>query len=299
MLNIVNNNKKVVIFTGATDGIGRETINLLAQERGLKLILTARNIEKGNKVVEELIRDYQSKNDELEVSVMKMDMSSLESIREFVRDFKALNIPLDTLVCNAGVMPSTYQTTKEGYEYNFGINHLGTFLLTYLLVDKLNQSTFGGNIVIVASKMHIKITKLDMDNLQSNEKTFSSINDYYRSKLLNVLFAKELDKKLRARGSNIKVNSLHPGFAVTSLIKGWGYLLQKYIGLMAFIFGNTLDEMADGMASLTLNKANETGKYYFIKKIQETSKFSNTEGLSEQLWTKTCELLALPQDLQL
>ncbi|KYQ88735.1 short-chain dehydrogenase/reductase (SDR) family protein [Tieghemostelium lacteum] len=296
---IVNNNKKVVIFTGATDGIGRETINVLAQERGLKLILTARNIEKGNKVAEELNRDYKAKNDELEVSVMKMDMASLESIKEFVRDFKALNIPLDTLVCNAGVMPSTYQTTKEGYEHTFGINHLGTFLLTYSLVDKLNQSTFGGNIVIVASRMHYKITKLDMDHLQSNEKTFSYQNDYSRSKLCNVLFAKELDKKLRARGSNVKVNSLHPGFAVTSLIREWGYFAQKVVGAMAFVFGNKLEDMAEGMASLTLNKANETGKYYQLKRIEEPSKLSRKEGLSEQLWNKSCELLALPQELTL
>ncbi|KYQ94231.1 short-chain dehydrogenase/reductase (SDR) family protein [Tieghemostelium lacteum] len=292
--------KKVVLFTGGTDGIGRETLNVLALERDLKLIITARSMVKGTKVAEELNSKFKSVNDQLDITVMNMDLGSFESIKQFVKEFKALNIPLDTLVCNAGVMPYTFEKTTDGHELTVGTNHYGTFLLTYSLLDKLNKSTFGGNIVIVASTTHYSPTKLDINNLATTEaKNFSIQDDYANSKLYNVMFAKELGKRLAEKGSNVKVNSIHPGFTITNLTKNWGYVVVAFIKLLWYFTGNNMSDMAEGLASLTLNKQNETGKYFQLKNITTPSQLSQNEDLCEQLWDKTCEIVGVPKDFTL
>ncbi|KAN0027184.1 hypothetical protein ACTFIU_009871 [Dictyostelium citrinum] len=288
--------KKVIIFSGGTDGIGRNSLNYLVKEENLKFILPVRNLEKGEKVIEEL----KQINSNVDIKLMKMDLSSFESIKDFVKEFNELNEPLDILVNNAGLINTEFKKTSDGYESTMAVNHLGPSLLTLLLLPKLNKSKFGGgNIVFVASKMHDRVSQLDFDKVMGNENKsncdFSSSNyEYSKSKLYNILFAKELQNKLIEKGSDIKVNSLHPGFAVTHLFQNHGWFANNIV-LPALVYfkGNQLDEMGAGLASLALNRSNEKGKYFTLTKITEPSKFASNPINSLNLWNKTCQLLSI------
>ncbi|KAN0052990.1 hypothetical protein ACTA71_012471 [Dictyostelium dimigraforme] len=290
-----NNNKKVLIFSGSTDGIGRNSLNFLVKEDNLKFILPVRNIEKGEKVIKEL----KEINSNADIKLMKMDLSSLESIKEFVKEFDELNEPLDILVNNAGIINTEYKVTTDGYESTMGVNHLGPSLLTFLLLPKLNKSKYGGNIVFVSSKMHDRVNELDFDKVMGNE-TKSNTNyignnfEYCKSKLYNLLFSKELQNKLIEKGSDIKVNSLHPGFAVTHLFENHGWFANNLVlPVLVYFKGNKLDDMGSGLANLTLNKSNEKGKYFTLTNITQPSKFASNPINSINLWNKTCKLLSI------
>ncbi|KAK5575250.1 hypothetical protein RB653_010507 [Dictyostelium firmibasis] len=290
------NNKKILIFSGGTDGIGRNSLNFLVKEDNLKFILPVRNIEKGEKVVEEL----KQINSNADIKLMRMDLSSFESIKDFVKEFNEMNEPLDILVNNAGVINTEFKSTSDGYESTMGVNHLGSSLLTFLLLPKLNRSQYGGNIVFVSSKMHDRINELDFDKVLGNENK-SNFNggtyEYCKSKLYNLLFAKELQNKLNDKGSAIKVNALHPGFAVTNLFDNHGWFANKIVlPILVYFKGNKLEEMGLGLADLTLNKSNEKGKYFTLTKVTEPSKFASNPINATKLWNKTCQLLSIDFD---
>ncbi|KAM9971896.1 hypothetical protein ACTFIW_011884 [Dictyostelium discoideum] len=290
-----SSDKKVLIFSGGTDGIGRNSLNYLILEDNLKFILPVRNIEKGEKVVKEL-KEIKANVD---IKLMKMDLSSFESIKEFVKEFNELNEPLDILVNNAGLINTEFKTTSDGYESTMGVNHLGPSLLTLLLLPKLNQSKHGGNIVFVASKMHDRVHQLDFEQTLGKEDKsntdFSSSNyEYSKSKLYNILFSKELQNKLIEKGSDIKVNSLHPGFAVTHLFEKHGWFANNLVlPVLVYFKGNKLDDMGSALANLSLNKLNEKGKYFTLTKITEPSKFASNPNNTINLWNKTCNLLSI------
>ncbi|EGC36730.1 hypothetical protein DICPUDRAFT_91788 [Dictyostelium purpureum] len=286
-----DNNKKVIILTGGSDGIGRNALNYLVKEDNTKIILPVRNLEKGEKVIEEL----KQINPNADLKLMKMDLSSQESIKSFVNEFNSLNEPLDILVNNAGILTNEFRKNSDGYELTMGTNHLGTSLLTLLLLPNLNKSKLegGGNIVIVSSKMHSYIGSLDFDKELGNEteSDYSSTNSYSKSKLYNLLFAQELQKKLDQSESSIKVNALHPGFTMTSLAHEYNWFARGFTALLTYLIGDNLDDMGRGLAELALNKSNIKGKYLNITQITQTSKFAQDPSNSLKLWEKTCQML--------
>ncbi|KAN0006420.1 hypothetical protein ACTFIU_003128 [Dictyostelium citrinum] len=292
----MNNNKRVIILTGSTDGIGRNSLNFLINEDNIKLILPVRNLEKGEKVLQEL----KLINPNIDITIMEMDLSSSQSIKSFVNEFNKLNLPLHTLVNNAGIMSPIYKKTVDGFESTFGTNYLGTFLLTYLLLPNIKQSSNEidkGNIVIVTSRMHYYCSTLDIENLEKvNESTFSSGNEYNKSKVCDLLLAFELNNKLKEDGYEkvINVNSIHPGFQITSLSKDHGWF-SNYIVLpiLTFIFGNNINDMGNSLAELSLNKSNINGKYLQLKTECQPSKLVTNNELSNSLWEKTVKLLKL------
>ncbi|EGC34444.1 hypothetical protein DICPUDRAFT_34999 [Dictyostelium purpureum] len=288
-----NNNKKVIVFTGSTDGIGRSTLDVLVKNNSkeLKFILPVRNIEKGERVKDEL----KLLNQDADITIMKMDLGSFESIRGFVREFTQLEIPLDILVNNAGLMATSYSTTIDGYETTFAVNHLGPFLLTNLLIDKLKQSVHGGNIVLVTSVMHER-EKLDFDQLNVKKSNYSYVSAYGKSKLCNVLFARELQKRLDEENphNRVKVNYLHPGSAKTSLSRDYGFFVKNIIlPIILFFISNPLNEMANSLAALSLNKNNEKGKYFFINKEKSPSGFASDFNNSKRLYDESLKLVQL------
>lgn len=200
---------KVVIITGANSGIGFQTAIAMAH-RGAKVYMGCRNHQKSEEARRE-IKDYSGS---IEVFNRSLDLASFESIRNFVKTFLEEETRLDILINNAAVMANPRTVTKDGYESQFGVNHLGHFLLTNLLLDMLKRSA-PSRIVVISGSIY-KIGNINKDDLNS-EQYYSRLDAFAQSKLANILFAHELSKKLE--GSGVTVNSLHPGVIRTSLMR--------------------------------------------------------------------------------
>lgn len=192
---------KIVVITGANAGIGKETAIDLAK-RGGKIYIACRDIKRG----EDALLEIKGRSGSDDIHFLQLDLASMQSIREFSRKFHQLENKLHILINNAGVMACPRSLTADGFEIQFGTNHLGHFLLTNLLLDLIKLAA-PSRIVIVSSLLHRigSIKKHDLMHEQSYWKWFV----YGQSKLANVLFARELSKRLA--GSRVTVNALHPG----------------------------------------------------------------------------------------
>lgn len=207
--NIPNLDGKTAIITGANSGIGFEAARLLAL-KGAHVVLAVRNTAKGGKAA----REMRSAAPLADVEVMALDLADLASVRQFADTFSAHHDGLDLLINNAGVMAIPYQKTKDGFEMQFGTNHLGHFALTGQLLPLL-QSTPGARVVTVSSGMH-RFGDIDFANLHA-EQGYKKWGAYSQSKLANLLFTYELQRRLAAAGSSLISVAAHPGYAATNL----------------------------------------------------------------------------------
>lgn len=214
--NIPDQTGRVAIVTGANSGLGYETARTLAR-KGATVIMAVRNLEKGRAAAERIEKEGAAGN----IEVMHLDLADLGSVEHFAKDFQAGYDRLDLLINNAGVMmPPQRQTTADGFEMQFGTNHLGHFALTGRLLDLL-QRTPGARVVVVSSMAH-RISGINFEDLQS-EGSYSSSGAYGQSKLANLLFAYELQRRLDAAQANgetgpgILVAASHPGWTATNL----------------------------------------------------------------------------------
>lgn len=191
----------VAIITGANAGIGKETAIDLAR-RGGKVYIACRDIKRGEDALKEIMKKSGSNN----VHFLQLDLASMDSIKEFSKKFHELEPKLHILVNNAGVMACPKSSTSDGFEMHIGTNHLGHFLLTSLLLDRLKESA-PSRVVNVASLFYIvgKIRKGDL----FGEKFYFRWFAYASSKLANILFTKELARRLE--GTSVTANCLHPG----------------------------------------------------------------------------------------
>ena len=205
---------KIVLITGSTDGIGKETALQLAQ-LGATVIVHGRNAERCQVACDDIRRATSNPN----VDFVVADLSSQPEVRRMAVEVLARTDRLHVLINNAGVIVLKRQLTEDGLEMTFAVNHLAPFLLTNLLLDRLKSSA-PARIVNVSSMVHYD-APLKFDNLQS-EKNYNGITAYKQSKLGNVLFTFELAERLK--GSGVTVNCLHPGIVATKLLDtGWGW----------------------------------------------------------------------------
>ena len=210
--NISDKKGKVVIVTGSSSGLGYETAKVLANKNAT-VIVAVRNEAKGNAAVESI----KVENPNTDIRVMLLDLSNLESIHKFAENFKKKFNKLDLLINNAGVMNPPYTKTKDGFELQFGTNHLGHFALTGLLID-LIKKTLSSRIVNVSSTAH-KIGKLNFDDLNWETRPYKKMRSYGDSKLANLYFSKELQRRLDTESSGVIVASAHPGASSTPLTR--------------------------------------------------------------------------------
>ena len=206
---IPDQNGKVVIVTGGNSGIGYEAALALAGKNA-QVILTARSMDKGEAAARKIREKYSQAN----VEVMQLDLADLKSVRNFVQAFLAKYKRLDILINNAGVMAIPKRKTVDGFEMQFGTNHLGHFALTGLLLPIL-KATPNARIVTVSSGVHVS-GDIHFDDLQW-EKSYDRWGAYSQSKLANLLFAYELQRQLSATVSQLISVGCHPGYAATNL----------------------------------------------------------------------------------
>ena len=215
---------RVAIVTGANSGIGYETARALANKRAT-VILACRNLQKGETAVFQIRQETPTAKLEL----MQLDLSDLSSVRQFAQEFKEQYKRLDLLINNAGVMMPPSIKTKDGFELQFGTNHLGHFALTGQLLD-LITTTPNARVVNVSSMAH-KFGQIDFDNLNA-EKGYNRSGAYGQSKLANLLFTYELQRRFQAVGIESAATAAHPGWTGTNLQSHSGFfsMLNPVLG---------------------------------------------------------------------
>jgi NAD(P)-dependent dehydrogenase (short-subunit alcohol dehydrogenase family) len=283
---IANQSGKIVLVTGANSGTGFEAAKELAGKNAT-VIMAVRSLEKGNEAAAKIKKDFPK----ADVTVMKLDLSSLASVRKFSADFIAKHDRLDILINNAGVMVPPYSKTEDGFELQFGTNHLGHFALTGLLIDLLLK-TPNSRIVTMSSMAH-KSGKVDFNDLH-REKKYKKMETYGQSKVANLFFTYELQRKLEAIGSKTIAVAAHPGWAVTNLSQH-----HKLFEIIAPVFGQTALEGAWPLLYAATDSDVKGGDYYGPEGFMEikghpkkvlSNTYSQNLQVADQLWEKSVEL---------
>jgi NAD(P)-dependent dehydrogenase (short-subunit alcohol dehydrogenase family) len=290
--NIPNQSGKIAIVTGSSSGIGYETARVLAKKNA-KVIVAVRNIEKGSKAKSKIV----SENSDAELDVMKLDLADLDSVKSFVKDFKSKYTQLNLLINNAGVMIPPYSKTKDGFELQFGTNHLGHFALTLELLD-LIEKTKDARIVNVSSGAH-KYGKINFEDLNWEERDYKAWKAYGDSKIANLYFTKELAEKVADK--NIQVTASHPGWTATEL--------QRHSGFIEFL--NNIFAMPQQQGALTTLRAAvdsdaKNGDYFGPNGWQEwrgypvkvePNNLAKDQKIAKQLWDVSEELTGIKFNL--
>ncbi len=264
---------KIVIVTGANSGMGMATTAALA-DMGATVVMLCRNEKRGKEALELL-----TENADRRLDLMLCDLGDFASIRAFADAFRAKYGRLDILVNNAGFISLDRQLTKDGLERQFGVNHIGHFLLTMKLVDLV---TSGGRIVNVASGAH-KIGNICFEDINLT-RGFNVIKAYSQSKLANVLFTRELARRLHEKG--ILVNCCHPGAVATNIGVSRDTGFGKTITGMLKPFFQTPEKGARTAVYLASAKevAGITGEYFYRCRIAKSSKRSKDAELAKRLF---------------
>lgn len=201
---------KTVVITGGNSGLGKETAIALARD-GARVIIAVRDPVRGAAAVDDIV----ARSGSTAVEQLNLDLASVASIRNFAAALTGTTDQLSVLINNAGVILRRRHTTSDGFEMTFGVNHLGHFLLTELLHDLLERGA-PSRVVVVASEAYKGARRgLDFDDLNLEHSPYGSMKAYCRSKLANILFTRELARRLN--GSGVTANAVHPGLVATRL----------------------------------------------------------------------------------
>ena len=269
---------RVIAITGATAGIGRVTAVELAR-RGAKLLLLNRNADKTQPLLEEL----EAVSGAGSAKFIQLDLASLASVRRAAEEVLTLDEPLHVLINNAGIA-ALRGVTEDGFELAFGTNHLGHFLLTSLLLDRLKQSA-PSRVVTVASRAHKRTQGIDFDALQQPSRTYSAFPEYAVSKLANVLFSAELAR--RTRGTGVTTYSLHPGVVASDIWRRIPGLFRPVVKL--FMISNEEGARTSLHCATAQELEDESGLYYDECRPRRTSRAGSDEALAGELWERSEE----------
>lgn len=271
---------KIVLITGANSGIGKETTRALAK-KGATIIMACRNLEKAEPVCEMIQKESKNPN----IEVMKLDLASLKSIRNFTQEFSARYQKLNVLINNAGIFCMKREETEEGFEKTMGVNHLGHFLLTYELLPIL-EKTSEARIINVGSDAHFS-GDLDLNDLHFKRRKYSGFKAYASSRLATIFFTQELAERVKEK--DITVNALHPGHIDTNMWNIWQPQRRWYHSLLIRLIKLFLISAEEGaQTSIYLACSEEvkgiTGKYFAKKRLKAVSKKCSDIKLQKELW---------------
>ncbi|XP_031704443.1 retinol dehydrogenase 13 [Anarrhichthys ocellatus] len=280
---------KTVLITGANTGIGKETALDMAK-RGARVILACRDITRACIAADEIRQQSGNGN----VVVKKLDLTSMRSVRDLARDVRENEQRLDILINNAGVMMCPKWKTEDGFEMQFGVNHLGHFLLTNCLLDLLKKST-PSRIVIVSSLAHEK-GSINFDDINL-DKDYHREESYRQSKLANVLFCREL--ALRMQDTGVTVYSLHPGVIRTELgrhlfptLALWQRIIL--MPLLMLIKSPYAGAQTSIYCAVDESQANSSGLYYSDCAPKKPAPQALDDAAAKKLWDLSASMVGLP-----
>ena len=274
---------KTFIVTGANTGIGKITAKELARA-GAHVFLACRSERKTAEVIDEIRRDIPGAN----VEYVQLDLGDLASVRACAEAILARNEPIHGLINNAG-LAGHRGLTKDGFELTFGTNHLGHYLFTRLLLDRLKQAGTA-RIVNVSSKSHYRARGIDWDALKQPARTVTGMREYEQSKLSNVLFTKELARRLD--GTGITTYAVHPGVVATDV---WRRVPAPVRWVMKKFMITPEEGAQSSLRCATAPElAGETGRYYDVGgKERRPSRLADDAELATELWKRSAEWTGL------
>jgi NAD(P)-dependent dehydrogenase (short-subunit alcohol dehydrogenase family) len=266
----------VALITGGNSGIGLVTARELAR-RGAHVFLACRSARPAQAAREDILKAVPGAKAE----IIQLDLADFDSVRRGARVFLERNLPLHLLINNAG-LAGWHGTTGSGFEIAFGVNHLGHFLLTELLLERIKSSA-PARIITVASRAHYRAPGIDWNAVQCRTRTVTALAEYSVSKLANVLFSAELGRRLA--GSGVTTHSLHPGVVATEIWRKvpWpaGHLIKLFMispeeGAATTLYCATSPEVSD-----------QTGLYYSQCKVRTPSDVAQDPALAAELWRRS------------
>jgi NAD(P)-dependent dehydrogenase (short-subunit alcohol dehydrogenase family) len=298
--NIPSQKGKTILITGANSGLGFEASKVLSG-KGAMVIMAVRNLQKGKEAEEKIKKE----NPNALLSLMQLDLADFDSIRKFSDAFHATYSQLHVLMNNAGVMaPVKRELTKQNYEVQFGANHLGHFLLTGLLLDVL-KNTPNSRIAVQSSLVHKHKqyggADIKFDDLNW-EKSYNKDHAYGQSKLANLLFAYELDRKLKEHHIKTIVTAAHPGYTSTNLQKNYGFLVSVILNsLIAMpVHQGTLPILRaateEGLKGSEFFGPTKMGEIKGYPELVESSDKSYDKELAANLWEVSEKLTGFTYD---
>ncbi|XP_047044968.1 short-chain dehydrogenase TIC 32, chloroplastic-like [Lolium rigidum] len=284
----------VAVITGASSGIGRETARVLAL-RGVRVVMAVRDVSAGIRAKEAIQAEIPGG---AEVDVLQLDLSSMASVRRFADEFGSLNLPLNILINNAGVVTRHCTRSCDGLELHFATNHIGHFLLTNLLLEKMKSASrnsgIQGRIVNVSSAGHIMTYPegICFDKLH-DPSGFSSFIAYGQSKLANILHSNELSRILKEEGVNITANTVHPGVIATSLFKN-RTIVNALMNTVGRIICRSVEQGAATTCYVAMHPQVQgiTGGYFGNCNIAKPSSQGVDAELAKELWKFSLQIVS-------
>jgi dehydrogenase/reductase SDR family protein 13 len=268
---------RTFLVTGANSGIGRATVEALAA-RGGDVVLAARSEERTMPVLHDIQRRYPA----VKAQFLAVDVSDLASVRRAAAEFLAAGQPLDVLINNAGIA-GTRALSQDGFDLTYATNHIGPFLFTNLLVPRLRESA-RGRVVNVASGAHKMVKRIDWSVLERRTTPQrSAFTDYAVTKLMNVLHAKELARRLA--GTRVTTYALHPGAVASNIWRALPRPLQWFGKL--FMASNEEGALTSLYCATTPDLATVSGRYYDRGHEARPSRLAEDEALAKELWDRT------------
>jgi len=282
---------RTAVVTGANTGIGFEAAAVLAQ-RGAVTVLACRDTGKGDRAAARL----RAATPKAAVSVVRLDLASLDSIREAAAQIQASHSRLDLLINNAGLMMPPHGTTADGFELQFGTNHLGHYALTGLLLDTMLPVP-GSRVVTVSSNGH-RAGRIDFADLQS-KRHYGRVSAYAQSKLANLMFTYELQQRLAAAGAPTIALAAHPGTSSTELVRHIPAALRTAYGVVEGMFSQSATMGALPTLRAATDPAARGGEYYGPSGFGQmmgypvrvsSSRRSHDEAALKRLWAESARL---------
>ena len=267
---------RVALITGANTGIGLVTARELAG-RGAHVFIACRSVAKGQAAVDDIRKTTGNERAEL----LALDLGDFDSIRACAQAFLARDLPVHLLINNAG-LAGAKGMTQSGFELAFGTNHVGPFLFTQLLLDRIRLSA-PARIVTVASRAHTRVAGINWDDVRLPTKGKAGLPEYGISKLANVLFSAELGRKLA--GTGVTTYSLHPGVVATDVWREVPAFIRPLIKLM--MISTEEGATTTVYCATSPDVSNETGLYYDQCRVKQPSKVGQDAVLAAELWQRS------------
>ncbi|MCP1133627.1 oxidoreductase [Paenibacillus polysaccharolyticus] len=281
---------KVIIVTGSTSGLGKEAVKTIAGKNA-KVIMAVRNVDKGKEVANELKKEIKH----ADIDVRKLDLANLSSIRAFANVMVENYDRLDILINNAGIMFPPYSKTVDGFENQFGTNHLGHFALTGLLMPLLKK-TEGSRIVVLSSLGHT-MGKLDFEDLNWEARKYDTQKAYGDSKLANLYFTYELARRLKREGDHPRITAAHPGWTATDLQRN-----SAFMSGMNRFFAQRVHMGVLPTLRAAFDEEAKAGDFFGPSKLMNmrgypvahsSNKLSYDEGIARELWQRSEEMTGI------